>query len=128
MLPRVPPERVAGLENELQPLERNRANVEVERAVLSVATMRRRYLVAGSGQRRLQLFGLTAISGPDPRGSGAGRDLKHACGGYRSISKAAAAVRAMKTWPNTAPEPMRPLSCISEKIARASSVRASSVW
>lgn len=64
-----------------------------------------------------QLFGLTAISGPNPSGSGASRDLKLACGGYRSISKAAAAVRAMKTRPNTAPEPMRPLSSMSEKIA-----------
>lgn len=75
MLSGVPPERVPGVEKELQPLERDRANVEVERATLSVATARRRYLVAGSGERRLQFFGLTAISGPDPCGSGAGRDL-----------------------------------------------------
>ena len=45
---RVPPERVAAAHKELQALERDCANVEVERAAVSVATARRRCLVAGS--------------------------------------------------------------------------------
>jgi|GEM_PF-5918956 len=72
MLSGVPAERVPGVEKELQTLERDCANVDVERAALGVATARSGYLVAGGGERRMQLFGLTSIDAPDPRGSGAG--------------------------------------------------------
>lgn len=95
-------ERVPGDEKELKAPEGAHANVNVERAAAGIAAARSRHLVAGCGQRGLRLFDLTAISSPNPRGSRAGRDLKHVYGGYRSISRAAAAVRAMTPRPNTA--------------------------